>query len=99
MTQQPNDKPPTPDEAIVRVQPLIRNSLARAVDVNVARGFDVGVSVQIVTAAAIGAVLDLFCGEAVARGMPLHIAQQRLLNGVADTIADQRARSNPANLN
>ncbi len=95
----PANAPRTPDEAVVRVQPHIRNALCRTVDLNVASGFEVGVSVQIVTAAAIGALLDLFCTEAVARGMPLHVAQDRLMNSMVDTIADQRARSNPANLN
>jgi hypothetical protein len=95
----PANAPNTPDEAVVRVQPVIRNALCRTVDLNVATGFEVGVSVQIVTAAAIGAVLDLFCTEAVARGIPLDVAQDRLMSSVADTIADQRARSNPNNIN
>jgi hypothetical protein len=82
------------------VQEGLRSDLCAAVDVLVAHhGFSEGLAVQVVSAAAIGALLDFYCTGVAAAGVPTQRAQDQLSRALSITIADQRARSNPMAIN
>lgn len=89
-----------PDAHVQRIQERMRSALCAQVDVLMRQhGLPEPVAVQVTASAAIGALLDFYCTAAVSAGMTLHAAQQRVATALATTITDQRARSNPANLN